>query len=391
MTSANTDVLIIGAGPTGLTMACELLRHGLSCRIVDELDAPVTTSKAAVVHARTMEVFDDMGVAPTILAHARIVKGLRLFSKEKELAHAVASGIDSPFPHPYGISQHDTERALGEHLVSLGCAVERGKRLESLDLGDAGVTAHFASAGSGRDSIDAKWLVGCDGAHSAVRKGLGFTFEGAPYEERLVQADVKIEWPTPMPADEALAFFHHEGPVLMFPLFRDGRYRVIALLFGEAPDVEPTLEALQGVLDRRGVRGAKMSDPAWTIAFRIHHRMSDHYRKGRAFIAGDAAHIHSPAGGQGMNTGIQDAYNLAWKLALVERRRRERFAPRLVRGRAAPDRAGPRERDGQRHARHGASHRPSKSDRRRPARRAHLARDEARRVQDAAPCRRSPW
>jgi 2-polyprenyl-6-methoxyphenol hydroxylase-like FAD-dependent oxidoreductase len=209
---------------------------------------------------------------------------------------------------------------LGARLAALGGAVERSVRLESFDARADGVRATVVR-GDGKEgdaeTMEARWLVGCDGAHSVVRKALGFTFEGSAYEERLVQADVRVEWPYPADDDEVMAFLHPDGPLACFPLFKDGRYRLIFFLTPEAKEPEMVLESFQRLADERGPKGMRVSDPAWMVGFRIHCRRTSHYRKGSAFIAGDAAHIHSPAGGQGMNTGIQDAYNLAWKLALV--------------------------------------------------------------------------
>jgi 2-polyprenyl-6-methoxyphenol hydroxylase-like FAD-dependent oxidoreductase len=313
--NGTTDVLVVGAGPTGLTFASLALRHGLTCRVVEELEAPVVYSKAAVVHSRTMEIFDDIGVARALLAQAKTVHGLNAYAGGKRVAHVTLEGVDSPFPYPYGVSQRETELALAQHFASLGGTVERGKRLESLTQESEGVTATLASG----ETIGARWIVGCDGAHSVVRRQTGCTFEGAPYEERLIQADVRVDFAGDAVDDEIRAFLHEDGPVVFFPLFKDGRYRLIVLQPAGAPELEPTLDVFQRVVDARGPRGAKVSDPAWMIAFRIHHRRTNRYRVGRAFLAGDAAHIHSPVGGQGMNTGIQDAYNLAWKLALVTR------------------------------------------------------------------------
>jgi 2-polyprenyl-6-methoxyphenol hydroxylase-like FAD-dependent oxidoreductase len=300
-------------------MACELARHGLAPRLIEELPAPVTFSKAAVVHSRTMEVFDDMGFAKALALRAKPVHGLNAFAGGKRVAHVTLTGVDSPFPFPCGVSQHETELALATHFASLGGVVERGKRVAKLEQNEDGVIATLTSG----ETIAARWVVGCDGAHSVVRKEIGCSFEGAPYEERLIQADVHIEIPGTPVDDEIMAFLHEDGPVLMFPLFRDGRYRLIVLEV-PSPDVargelEPTLEVFQRLVDERGPKGARVSDPAWMIGFKIHHRRTDRFRVGRAFLAGDAAHIHSPVGGQGMNTGIQDAYNLAWKLALVAR------------------------------------------------------------------------
>jgi 2-polyprenyl-6-methoxyphenol hydroxylase-like FAD-dependent oxidoreductase len=321
MTEREPDVLVVGAGPTGLTLACELVRHGLSCRVIEELAAPVVWSKAAVVQARTMEVFDDMGVVGLFLERSKPVLGASVYAGGKRVAHVVFEGIDSPYPHPYGISQKETESLLAEHLARLGVSVERGRKLESFTQTEGGITAKVAEAGTEAQTVPARWIVGCDGAHSVVRKTLGFTFEGSAYEERIIQADVRIAFPMRTDDDEILAFLHPDGPVACFPLFQDGRYRLIVFLMPKTPDVEPTMENFQRFVDQRVPGGAKISDPAWTAAFRIHQRKTDRYRAGRAFVAGDAAHIHSPVGGQGMNTGIQDAYNLAWKLALVHKGR----------------------------------------------------------------------
>jgi 2-polyprenyl-6-methoxyphenol hydroxylase-like FAD-dependent oxidoreductase len=317
------DVLVVGAGPTGLTLASELLRHGASVRLCEQLAEPVVYSKAAVVHARTMELFDAMGVAPAMLERTRIVHGTNVYAGGKRVAHVGFDGlIDSPYPHAYGLSQHDTEEVLAAHLARLGGAVEHGVRLESFSQDVEHVRATLAGAGDRTEQIEARWLVGCDGAHSTVRKILGLSFEGAPYEERLIQADVRLTFAERVEEDEMRIFLDERGPAMFFPLFRDGRYRVILINVDESatnePPPEPPLEEFQRGLDARGI-GARVSDPAWTIAFRIHHRHVERLRDGRVFIAGDAAHIHSPIGGQGMNTGIQDAVNLAWKLALTAR------------------------------------------------------------------------
>ncbi|MGZ3454718.1 MAG: FAD-dependent monooxygenase [Polyangiales bacterium] len=310
MNTEETDVLVVGAGPTGLTLACELLRHGVRCIVLDELAEPVTFSKAAAVHVRTMEIFQVMGVASAILEHTRVFHGFSMHAEGKRVGHVVLEGVDSRFPYAYGVSQRDTEAVLTEKL---GVQIRRSTKLESFTQDEHGVVAK-TSAGT----IAAQYIVGCDGAHSTVRKSCGFTFEGAPYEERIIQADVRVDWPK-RNDDEVHAFLHPDGPLALFPLFKDGRYRLIAFLMPGHPEVEPTLENFQRLLDERGPEGAVVRDPAWMVAFRIHHRMTNHYRDRRAFVAGDAAHIHSPAGGQGMNTGIQDAFNLAWKLALVVR------------------------------------------------------------------------
>jgi 2-polyprenyl-6-methoxyphenol hydroxylase-like FAD-dependent oxidoreductase len=320
MAKSTVDVLVVGAGPTGLTLACELVRHGLSCRVIDQLAAPVTYSKAAVVHARTMEVFDDMGVADAILGHTKVLHGANVYADGKRVAHIGIGGLESAYPSFYGVSQHDTEVVLTARLRELGVSIERSRRLDAFDLRDDGVTATVvpAEGGGAAEAVEARWLVGCDGAHSTVRKALGFSFEGSAYEEHLVQADVRVEWPRDFDDEEIHTFLHPDGAVACFPLFKDGRYRVIFFMFHDGPELPMTLETFQTLADQRMPKGTRLVDPAWMVAFRIHCRRTNHYRKQSAFVAGDAAHIHSPAGGQGMNTGIQDAYNLAWKLALVQ-------------------------------------------------------------------------
>lgn len=320
MKDADLDALIIGAGPVGLTLGCELLAQGLSCRVIEQLDAPVVYSKAAVVHARTMEIFEQLGLTSAALQRAKVIHGLSVYAEGKRVAHAAVDQIDSPFPHIYGISQRDTEELLTARLAALGGAVERSLRLESFTQDADGVSAALLRADGSREAARARWLIGCDGAHSAVRHGLGLAFAGAPYEERVVQTDARVCWPRHVDDDEVLVFLAPDGPIACFPFFRDGRYRVLKIYTGAAPDEEPTLETFQRMLEAQ-VPGVAVLDPAWIVGFRIHHRLAERYRVGRVFLAGDAAHIHSPAGGQGMNTGIQDVHNLAWKLALCARGR----------------------------------------------------------------------
>lgn len=318
MTSFGADVLVVGAGPVGLALGCDLLLHGLSCRIIDLLDAPVIYSKAAVAHARTLEIFERLGVADAALARSQLIHGMSAYSAGKRVMHVVLGEMDSPFPHIYGISQHDTEAILAERFLGLGGRIERGTRLESLAQDADGVSATLVRDPGSREQLRTRWLVGCDGAHSTVRKALGLTFDGSPYEEKIIQTDVRVKWPRHIDNDEMIAFVTPDGPIGCFPFFKDGRYRVIKMYMESPPETEPTLATFQALMDA-AIPGVELSDPAWIIGFRIHHRLASRYRVDRVFIAGDAAHIHSPVGGQGMNTGIQDAHNLAWKLALVSR------------------------------------------------------------------------
>lgn len=316
------SVLVVGAGPVGLTLACELLRHGVPCRVIDLNDGPSLWSKSAVVHARTLEVFEAMGVADAALARGRRVHGISLFDGDKRLGHVGTYDLDSSFPFMLGLSQRDTELLLEAHLTELGGRVER--RVELCQL--AGEIATLAHPDGRRELVRHTYLCACDGAHSTVRHALGVPFEGATYEETILQADVRIRWPFDVPDDEGLFFVSPAGPLGALPVLAQDRYRLLVMLApGEHAD--PTLPQFQRLLDERGPAGCEVSDPAWMVTFRFHRRMVPRYRVGRVFLVGDAAHVHSPVGGQGMNAGIQDAFNLGWKLALVMKGRGD---PRLL-------------------------------------------------------------
>lgn len=328
-------VLVVGAGPVGLTMACELRRHGIDCRIIDKLPGPQVWSKAAAVSARTMEVFYDMGLLDPIKATGRPMYGVNVNSGKKRIAHIDIDIPGTPYPYIFGISQRDTELLLANHLRALGGEPERPVELIEFatvtiakdDGGDGGggreVVRAILRDDAGREEIVlADWLIGCDGARSTVRGILDVPFTGTTFEQNLMQADVRVELPFPVDDHEAQMFLSKAGPVGMLPLLADGRYRVIAIGVGAAGDESnPSLETFQGIVGERLPAGVRLSDPSWVVSFRFHGRIVDQYRHGRVFLAGDAGHIHSPVGGQGMNMGIQDAYNLAWKLALVIRGR----------------------------------------------------------------------
>ncbi|MDI1480914.1 FAD-dependent monooxygenase [Polyangium sp. y55x31] len=314
------DALVVGAGPVGLVMAAELSRHGLSCRIIDQGEGPSIWSKAQIIHARTLECFHDMGVIDPILARGRQVAGARILSPTLErIARVEIGGIDSPYAFLLSLSQRETEIVLAEHLErAYGVKVERKVKLQGFSQDEGGVTAALAAEDGWVEEVRVPYLLGCDGSHSTVRKTLDLPFEGSTYDVRLMQADVRVELPVAVHDDEIAIFLGPNGMLGFFPLPGEGRYRM--LTFVDPSDDRPVeLETFQALLKERGPAGSSLGDPAWMIDFRIHCRLAPHYRVGRVFLSGDAAHIHSPAGGQGMNMGIQDAYNLAWKLALVAR------------------------------------------------------------------------
>ncbi|MEZ4384112.1 MAG: FAD-dependent oxidoreductase [Nannocystaceae bacterium] len=313
------EVLVVGAGPVGLSLALDLHRHGLRVRVVDQGHEPSTWSKAQVIHARTLEVFARLGVLAPMLAEGKLFRGFRMHDERgNELAHVTLAIHGSHYSYVLSLSQRETELHLIAALAERGVEVERDVRLDAVREEDGAVTAELVRGDGAREALRVPWVVGCDGAHSTVRHDLGIDFEGFAYEIALIQADVHIDWPTPLPDDEVITYMGEDGPVAAFPLPGERRYRLIAFNPPD-PDAELSVELFDELLRRRGPADARVTDPKWMVGFRIHCRLAAAYRRGRVMIAGDAAHIHSPAGGQGMNMGIQDAHNLAWKLALVAR------------------------------------------------------------------------
>lgn len=313
------DVLVVGAGPVGLTLAAELARYGLSTRIIDRAPQATTTSKALAIWSRSLELFDRMGCTEAFLAAGIRGHGASIRTGGQVLGHARLEVIPSAYNFALMIPQRETERLMTAHLAHFGVTVERP--VELLDFEDRGdsVTARLRQADGGVETLACRWLVGCDGAHSAVRHALGLPFAGAPEPNDWVLADVTLSGPAAPPADEVSLYLHRDGLFVVFPM-PGPRFRVVATL-GAAnpahPPPEPTLAAIQSLIEARAGGGFTAEDPQWLANFRVHERKVAEYRSGQVFLAGDAAHIHSPAGGQGMNTGMQDAINLAWKLAMV--------------------------------------------------------------------------
>ena len=307
------DVLVIGAGPTGLMMGSELARHSIKCRVVEKTTGPSELSRALAIHARTLEIFESLGIADQFLTAGVKAHGGSVYAGGKRIVHFEFSKLESRYNYALMLPQDQTELLLARHLETLGLKVERGVELTALKQDADSVTATLRLADGSEESCRAQYLIGCDGAHSTVRHALKLGFEGAEYEESFALADVKVD--SSMPDDEIIGFGSEKGIVFFFPITH-GRYRLIA-------DVEsvgagnPSVEDLQKIVDEKCHLEARLHDPNWTAYFKIHRRQATSYRVGRAFLAGDAAHIHSPAGGQGMNTGLQDAYNLAWKIALT--------------------------------------------------------------------------
>lgn len=314
-------VLVVGAGPVGLTAAASLLHHGVRCRIVDKAPAPTDKSKALVVWSRTMELLDGVGkeLSDTFVKHGMKAAAASIYSGGERVVHVTIAGVESPFGYPLMIPQSETERLLTEHLAAQGVAVERSVELLTFTKEADRVVGTLKLADGTEEPFEASWLLGCDGAHSTVRKTLGVPFTGHAEPNDWMLADVHVDGP--IAPDEITVFWHHSGVLVWFPIAL-GRFRVIAdlgMAKTERRPPDPTIEEVQAMIDARGPGGIRVFDPIWLAGFRINERKISDYRHGRVVLAGDAAHIHSPAGGQGMNTGMQDAFNLAWKIALVLR------------------------------------------------------------------------
>jgi 2-polyprenyl-6-methoxyphenol hydroxylase-like FAD-dependent oxidoreductase len=315
------QVLIVGAGPVGLTLAAELARYGVQVRIIDRSPHPTETSKALVVWSRTLELMDRMGCTPAFLDAGLRARGASIRSGRTTLGHAGFSEIASPHNFALMIPQSDTERLLTAHLQSLSVTVERRWELLGFNQLAEHVEARLRHADGQEEVVETAWLIGCDGAHSTVRQGLAFAFHGVTQDDDWMLADIRLEGDDTPPADEITTFLHRDGPFVIFPI-PGGRARIVAAVgktvAGQSrPD--PTLAEVQAMADERASGGFRVVDPVWLANFRINERKVSNYAEGRVFLAGDAAHIHSPAGGQGMNTGMQDAFNLSWKLAMVIR------------------------------------------------------------------------
>ena len=322
-------VLVVGAGPVGLTMAAELARYGVQVRIIDRSPHATETSKALVVWSRTLELMDRMGCTGAFLDAGLRAKGATFRAGGRELAHTELADISSPYNFACMIPQRDTERLLTRHLASFGVAVERRVELVRFEPGPEGAACRLKHPDGREEVLDVPWLIGCDGAHSTVRHGLGLAFEGYATDDDWLLADVRFIGEGSPPADRIGIFLHADGPLVTFPM-PGGRSRVVATAGKADPDhprPEPTLAEVQGLIDARAGGTFQATDPVWLSNFRINERKVGEYRRGRVFLAGDAAHVHSPAGGQGMNTGMQDAINLAWKLAMVAQ---GRAAPSLL-------------------------------------------------------------
>jgi len=308
------DVLVVGAGPVGLFCANELIRQGLTCRIIDKKSSLSEHSKALGIHIRTLDVLQDCGLIDAFLAEGLKVYGAILKSNDSQLAKLEFKHIDSNRDFLLDLPQDKSEKILCQSLIDKGVQVEWQSELLNMEQNADHVLSLIKRENGSEDVIQSSWIIACDGAHSRLRHLIKAEFIGSAYTQAWWLADLHIDWP--LPEDYMIINASSHGPLACFPM-GNKRYRLVLTAPNDNP--APSLQDIQQAFNNRSSDAAILSDPVWITPFSIHHRQIQQYRHNKLFFCGDAAHIHSPMGGQGLNTGIQDVYNLAWKLALVQR------------------------------------------------------------------------
>jgi 2-polyprenyl-6-methoxyphenol hydroxylase-like FAD-dependent oxidoreductase len=322
MSRPHVDVLVVGAGPVGLTAAAELRRRGVAVRCVDAAQHHNVSTKALGLQARTLELFERLGVVGAAVARGLPVREFNIYSEEHRIAHFDLGGLDTPYPYLLMLPQNTTEEILRDRLEELGAEAERGVEFVGFTQDRDGVDAVLRH-GDRSEHVRADWMVAADGAHSSVRHQLGLPFEGGAFREEFATVDVRVDWQ--LPYDQLFAFLNRGNFIAYFPMVGGWHRVAIAYNTRRAPDGEVTLAEVQAAIDACGPTGARAVEIGDRSRFVIHQRTVARQSVDRVFLAGDAAHVHSVVGAQGLNIGVQDAFNLAWKLATV------------VSGGAAPD------------------------------------------------------
>ena len=313
---SSIPILIVGAGPTGLTMACELARYGISFRIIEQKTERTQTSNALGIQTRTLELLDDMGIVDRFLAVGNKVFAAHLHAEGKDIARLPLDQLDSFYQFILMVPQSTTEKILEERLAELGQMVSRETRLISFAETANGITATLQKNNK-KEVVNAQYLIACDGSHSSIRENLLIPFPGEDIPQQFVVADTTLK--TNLPNDELTIFFSRKKIIAFFPIETE-RYRIVANL-GKKTKKQVSPETISQIIEKRSRGLFILKNTTWISSFWIHSNVIKNMQRGNVFFAGDSAHIHSPVGGQGMNTGIQDVYNLAWKLSLVVRGR----------------------------------------------------------------------
>lgn len=315
-----TDVIIIGAGPTGLALACQLTRYGVDFVIIDKKEGVTPYSKALGVHARTLEIYDQLDLADKAVALGTVAGKIRMVEGGAVLGEVDLSNVGrglSPFPYMLVLEQSKNEQLMYEYLLSSGRKVLWQTELEGFSQTQTTVTANVKNSTGASEIIEGKYLVGCDGPRSPVRQALGLSFEGSTFGRLFYVADVHLDWK--FTQDALHGFMASNGALVFFPLPGDKRWRIVGAFpeGHEKDEGEVLYEEIEAHIKEEAQVEMDITHVDWFSTYKVHTRHVEKFSEGRCFVAGDSAHIHTPAGGQGMNTGIQDAYNLAWKLALV--------------------------------------------------------------------------
>jgi 2-polyprenyl-6-methoxyphenol hydroxylase-like FAD-dependent oxidoreductase len=317
-----TQVVIVGAGPTGLSMAAQLLRHHIDFIILEKNETTTSLSKAIVVQARTLEIFQELGIAEEAIRRGQVTTDMNLFYRGQQKLAINLSGLGkgiSEFTFALSLEQSKTEKLLAEYLSEKGKQVLWKSAFTHFEQHDQGVIVYYKTEDGREQKIEALYLVGCDGAGSELRHQLDLSFEGSTEPKLFYVADVQLQSPV-INKNALYMYMIPKGFILFFPMEGRGHYRIVGVL----PDhndaaAEYKFSDIEPFIKQQIISPVDLEELRWFSTYKVHSRKANSFMKGRCFIAGDAAHIHTPAGGQGMNTGIQDAYNVAWKIACAIR------------------------------------------------------------------------